>query len=212
MRRPPSFSSMLLRPRTERRLTRHVGRTRRCFIMITSAVPPAITFASVPNSLSVPWTSLRFLGVRYSKGIMRLSLFDELVCLLDRFDNLIVARAAAEIAHHPIFDFFFVRFRLLIKERLGRNHLTGSANAALKTAVLDKALLDRMQLAVFGQALDRGYVMTVGEHCQSQAGTDHVSVHQDRASAAHTDTAAFFCACQAEIVTQKVNHQAVRWN
>src|SRR3970040_420052 len=96
--KPPSLTSMPFKPRTERRLTRQLGRTKRCFIMITNAVPPAISLASVPNSFSVAWTSLRFFGVRYSKGIMAASLFGELVRFLDRFDDFIVARAATQVA------------------------------------------------------------------------------------------------------------------
>src|SRR5688572_10662562 len=115
IRKPPSLISTLLRPRTERRLTRQLGRTRRCFIMITNAVPPATNLASPPNSFSVVWTSLRFFGVRYSNGIMSVSLFCELVRLLDRFDDLVVARTAAEIAHHPVFDFLFIGSRVLFE-------------------------------------------------------------------------------------------------
>jgi hypothetical protein len=60
-------------PRTERRLIKQAGRTRRCLIMITSAVPPAMSLASEPNCLKSCWTSLRVLGVRYSKACMMVS-------------------------------------------------------------------------------------------------------------------------------------------
>src|SRR4051812_26093882 len=102
MRVPPSWISILLSPRTERKLTRQLGRTKRCLIMITSEVPPAMSLASDPNSFNVECTSLRLLGVRYSKGIIAVSLSYELVRLLDRFNDLVVAGATAKVAHHPI--------------------------------------------------------------------------------------------------------------
>src|SRR5258706_7056975 len=196
-------------PRTERRLTRQVGRTSRCFIMMTSAVPPAMSLASPPNCFKSWWTSLRLFGVRYSKGCMVPSLSVELVRLLDRLDDLVITGAAAEVVHHPILDLLFVGLGDFVEQRLGRDHLPRLSDAALQAAVLDEALLHRVELAVFRQPLDRGDLVAVGEHRRRQAGAHHLPVHQHRAGAADADAAAFLGAGEAEIVAQKIDHQPV---
>ena len=88
-------------------------------------------------------------------------LFRELVRFLDRFDDFIVASATAQVAHHPILDFVFVGFGVFFQQRGGGNHLARSANAALKAAILDKALLDRVEFAVFRKTFHRSKIVAV---------------------------------------------------
>src|SRR5205823_10748700 len=70
----------------------------------------------------------------------------------------------------------------------------------------DEAFLHRVQLAVLRQAFHGGDVVSVYHDGQSQARTDHVTVHQHGAGAAYPDTAAFFCAGQAKIVARSAEH------
>src|SRR5262249_59972889 len=60
----------------------------------------------------------------------------------DRFDDLVVARTPAEVAEHPLTDLVVGRLRIRVEERLGRQDITGSANAEQKTAVVDEGLRD----------------------------------------------------------------------
>src|SRR6266852_2793984 len=69
--------------------------------------------------------------------------------------------AAAEIAVHPFHDRIARGVRLLLKERPGVHDHSGGAVAALKTAVIDEGLLQRMQLAVAFQSLNRDDVLAV---------------------------------------------------
>src|SRR3990172_5152523 len=46
-----------------------------------------------------------------------------------RFENFIIAGAAAEIARHPLLDFLFGGLRSFVQKRLGRHDLPGGAGA-----------------------------------------------------------------------------------
>jgi hypothetical protein len=69
-----------------------------------------------------------------------------------------------------------------------------------------------MELAVFGQAFNGGYVMAIGKNCQLQTGAHHIAVHEDRAGAAHADAATLFGTCEPEIVAQKIDQKTIGWN
>src|SRR3989338_50280 len=127
---------------------------------------------------------------------MSLSLFGELVCFLDRFNDLVVTGAAAEVAHHPFFDLLLAGLGNLIQQGLGRYDLARSADPALKTAVLDEALLYGVELSVLCQSLDGRDLVAVGEYRQRKAGTDHLSIHQHGAGATDADTASLLDAGQ----------------
>src|ERR1700751_6170999 len=108
--------------------------------------------------------------------------------LLYGFNYLVIARAATEISHHPVFDLVFVWSGILFEQRRSSDDLAWGANPALKTAVLNKAFMHRVELAIFRQTFNRGEIMTVRHDCEGYARTDHVAVHQDGAGAANADT------------------------
>ena len=75
---------------------------------------------------------------------------------LNRRDDGHVAGAAADIAVHVMDDLIARRFRIFIQQRFGRHDHAGRAEAALKSELVDKRLLDRMERAIgFLQAFDR---------------------------------------------------------
>src|SRR5690349_22925003 len=72
----------------------------------------------------------------------------------DRFDDLFVACAAANISVHEMLELRFAWIRVFIQERLrGQNHARRT-EPTLKSAMFDEGLLQRMQFAVLRQALD----------------------------------------------------------
>jgi len=130
--------------------------------------------------------------------------------LLDGGDNVGIGAAAADVAAHQFADLIDA-LGLAFGDQAGRRtDLPRRAIAALKCIMIDEGLLQRVQRAVFGQALDRGDVGAVLHHGQCQAGVEPPSVDQDCTSAALSVIAAFFRACQVEAITQRVEQGCPR--
>jgi hypothetical protein len=68
--------------------------------------------------------------------------------------DLGVCPAATQIATHSAADVVLGWIRVVAQERDGGEDLTGRAEPALQRIVLDECGLDRMQLAVAGQAFN----------------------------------------------------------
>jgi hypothetical protein len=90
--------------------------------------------------------------------------------------------------------------------------LTRRANAALKTAVFDKRLLQWMELAVFGESFDGFDLFPGATRRQGQTGTYQTAIDDHAAGAANADAAAFFGTGQAEVVAQNVKQQTIRFD
>src|SRR5579883_3449549 len=56
-------------------------------------------------------------------------------CCLDRLHDLVVAGAAAQVAHHPLAYIGFGGRRVTVQQRLGGHDLAWRAEAALEAAV-----------------------------------------------------------------------------
>ena len=125
------------------------------------------------------------------------------------FEDFVIASAATKIARHPFLDFVFARFRVLVEQRLGRDDLTRRADAALKTAVLDEGLLQRMELAVPREPFDGLDALAGAAGSQGQARAHQAPVDDDAAGAADADAAAFLGSGQAQVVAQNLQQQAV---
>ncbi len=65
----------------------------------------------------------------------------------DRFEDLIVTGATAEIPRHPFLDLFFGGIRLAIQQGLGRYDLPWSTDPSLKTSVFEKGLLNGVEFS-----------------------------------------------------------------
>src|SRR5205823_783310 len=75
--------------------------------------------------------------------------------LLHRADDLVVARAAAEVARQPEADAVLVRARLRIEQRLRRDDEARRADAALERCLFQERLLEGMKPVGIPNALDR---------------------------------------------------------
>src|SRR3712207_5402275 len=103
---------------------------------------------------------------------------------LDGLDDVLVARAAAQVALEPFPDLLFGRVRLLLEEAYGGHDHARRAVAALEAVRLVEGLLHRVPEPVLRNALHRRDLMPVGLHRKDRAGLDRLTVHQDRASSA----------------------------
>src|SRR6266446_301985 len=103
---------------------------------------------------------------------------------LDRLDDVVVARAPAEVALELVTDQLLGRPGIALEHLVDRHDHARGAEAALEAVLLPEALLDRMELAVLGQALDRHDVGAVRLDGEEVAGFDGLTVHEDRARAA----------------------------
>src|SRR3989442_4423089 len=74
--------------------------------------------------------------------------------VLDRLDDVHVARAAAEVARDRLPDLELARVRVRRDERRRRHHHSRRAEAALDTVLLVEAFMHRVQLAILLEAFD----------------------------------------------------------
>src|SRR5207245_2580707 len=100
----------------------------------------------------------------------------------DRLDDVLVARAPAEVALKPDPDLFGREHtRVLPDEAVRSEDHPGRAVAALQSVLFVEGPLEWMKLPVRGQALDRGDLPPVGLNGEHGAGLDRLPVHQDGA-------------------------------
>ena len=85
-----------------------------------------------------------------------------------------------------------------------RHDLTASAIAALKGVVVNKCLLDWVELSIFRQPLDSSDLMTIKCRRKYQAAIDAPPVQKDGARAALTTIASLFGARQLQALSKKV--------
>src|SRR5262245_63684626 len=91
-----------------------------------------------------------------------------------------------------------------------REDLPGRAVAALKPIAVKEGGLHRMQLIVWGEALDRDDRLPLARHCQRQTRQDTLAVDDDRACAARALVAALLGADEAEHVVKRIQQRDAR--
>ena len=128
----------------------------------------------------------------------------------DRLDDVVVARAAAEVALEAVPDRFSARRLAIVDQRDGRHHHARRAVSALERVVIVERLLHRVQLPVRGEALDRRDLGAVGLDAEDGARLHRLAVEQHRAGAARGRVAADGRAREREPLTQDVNQQITR--
>src|SRR5437879_2876636 len=126
---------------------------------------------------------------------------------LDGLDDVHVAGTPAEVAFESPPDLVFGRVRVLREQIRGGHDEARRAVAALQAVLVPERLLDRVQLAILGHALDRGQALALGLDRKQGAALDGVAVDQDRARAALAGVAPDVSAREAEVVTQMVSEQ-----
>src|SRR4051812_18643938 len=112
--------------------------------------------------------------------------------LLHSRDDVRVRAATAKVPAHPFAD---VGVRLRVTFRDARNRgtdLSGCAVTALKSIVLQKRRLDRMQLIAVRETFDRCDLIALMHDGETETGINPAAVDEHRARSALTVIAAFF--------------------
>src|ERR1700745_3508894 len=118
-------------------------------------------------------SSLRLMGwpMPPTSGDVRQLMFFSLPHLggreLDRFHDVLITGATAEIARDAPANFFLARRWIFFEEDIRRHEHARRAVAALKTVLLLESFLQRMQGAVFAETFDGHQFAAVrlnGEH------------------------------------------------
>src|SRR5262245_55478265 len=104
--------------------------------------------------------------------------------VLNGFDDVYIAGAAAKVARNAATNVGLGRVRIGDQQSLRDHEHAGRAEAALQSVFLPEAFLQRMQLPVLLQALDRFDVRAVGLYAEHGARFDRGSVEDHGAGAA----------------------------
>lgn len=140
--------------------------------------------------------------------------------LLDGFADPDVSATAAKIPAHAFAQFLFCKVgATVVRYRTGHSvfefgkhadcgaDLTGRAVTALEAIVLNKGLLQRVQLTIPREAFDGDDLTALVLHGERQAGVDALPVDQNCACAASSLIAAFLRALQAEVIAKSVEQR-----
>ncbi len=100
--------------------------------------------------------------------------------------------------------------RVFVEQRFGRHQKSRRAVAALRGAQIRERVLQGMQPAIRGEALDRRHSPSVAVRAQHEAGQHRLVVEQHRAGTALTELAAVLGAAQVQIFTQDLEQRLVR--
>lgn len=107
--------------------------------------------------------------------------------------------AAAKIVFHMADDLVTRRSRIVAEQHIGVQQHARSAIAALKRAVVNEGLLQRMQLTFFGKPLD-GQHLGAGDLIQRrEAGSARLAIDHHGAGTANALAASVFGAGQSQI-------------
>ena len=124
-----------------------------------------------------------------------------------RRDDVLVPRAAADRAGDRRADLLLGRIGVLVEQRARGHQHAGRAEAALQRVQLVEALLDRVELAVDLERLDRADLVALAHRRQDRAGLDRLAVHLHDAGAAVRGVAAPVRAGQPERLADEVDEQ-----
>jgi hypothetical protein len=107
---------------------------------------------------------------------------------------MVMAHASAEITRQCLLDFFLGGMRIFLKQSFGGHDDSGGAKAALESVVLDKSLLQRIELAGSGisQPLNGCDGFAIAFNGEYFAGIDGFAVHDHSAGATGALTAGNF--------------------
>ena len=128
----------------------------------------------------------------------------------DRFKDLQVTRAAAEISGECFADLVARWMRILVEQSFRGNENGWSAIAALRGAEISESFLQRMQCAVRAQTLYGLDFSSVAFDGQKEARENRFAIEEDSAGAAFAEFATMFCARVVEIFTEHFEQRFVR--
>src|SRR5207248_4104622 len=130
--------------------------------------------------------------------------------LLHRLDDVVVARAAADVALEAVADLLLGGLRVLVEQRAGGDDHPRRAEAALQAVLVPESLLDGMELAGLGDALDGGDLPALELHGEERAALDGLAVDEHRARSALARVAADVRARQTQHIAQEM-HEEEPW-
>jgi hypothetical protein len=127
--------------------------------------------------------------------------------VLNRFHNILIARAAAQIAGDSPTNVALGWLGILLQECVRRHQHAGSTEPALQTMLLFEAFLQRVKLPFLEESLDRKKVRSIRLDGKHRARLDCLAVKDDGASAAVAGVAANVRACQTECFADEMNEE-----
>ena len=129
---------------------------------------------------------------------------------LHGLDDVLVARAAAQVAVQQLADLGLAGLGVVLAQVDGAHHHARGAEAALQAVALLEGRLHRMQRAVgLRDALDGGDLGAGHLGHQHVAGLDRAAVDVDRAGAALRGVAAHVRARQLEVLADRLHEEGV---
>src|SRR6266571_1019586 len=132
--------------------------------------------------------------------------------VLNGFDDVDVARAAAQVARDAAPDFLFGRVGLRLQHCSGGHDHARCTEATLQAMLLPEAVLKRVQCAVLLQAFD-GFDLTAIRLDRKQgARLDVLTVENDRACPTVRGVAADMRARQVQVLPDEVDQQQARFD
>src|SRR5579862_1275472 len=161
----------------------------------------------VPGNSVSAVTTVPLWMTRSASGNRRL--LQPLSRVQDRFEDLHVAAAAAQIACQVILDLVGRRIGIILEQGFGGEDEARRAVRALKGGVVHEGLLDWVQL-LLAEGLHRDDLLAGRQRRQQQAGADRLAIDQHGAGAAHADTAALAHGEQLELAPQHVQQGVMR--
>src|SRR3954453_1391790 len=129
---------------------------------------------------------------------------------LDRGDDVLVARTAADRARGPRADLLVGRLWVLVEQRPRRHQHPGRTEAALERVLLMEALLDRVELPVLLERFDGADLVALAHRRKCRARLERLAVHEDDACAAVGGVAAPMRTGQPGRVADEVHEERAR--
>src|ERR1041384_918855 len=130
--------------------------------------------------------------------------------MLDRLDDVHVARATADVAADGPPDLVLGGIRVALEQRVRDEHHARRAEPTLQAVLLVEARLDGRQASPACEAFDGGDGAPARLHCQLGAGLDRLAVDEHRAGAAARGVAPDVRAGEAQVGAQEVDQQHAR--
>src|SRR5262249_52324008 len=127
--------------------------------------------------------------------------------VLNGLDDLVVARAAAQVAGDAVPDLLVRRIGMPLQEVARAHQHAGRAEAALQAVLLPEALLQRVERAALCQTLDGLDGAAVGLDGEDGAALHGATVEADGAGAAARRVATDVRTGQPEVLADEVDEQ-----
>jgi hypothetical protein len=130
---------------------------------------------------------------------------------LNRADNLVIARASAEIVREAEPDIVFGGVGVLVEQCFGGHQKARRADAALQSGAFEEALLKGVEMALGSQSFDGLQGGTLSFHREDDATVHWHAVHDDRAGSAVAIIATFLGTGQAQLVPENFEETLARF-